>query len=373
VKENSGEVGRAVPSAPGSAPAGDAARWGQRALPDNIKSEEELDEVLTRPSAALREFIRTVSSPLLILGAGGKMGPTLAVRAKRAAEVEKHPLEVIAVSRFSDRKARQWLELQNIKTIACDLLDAAALRKVPEAANIIYLAGLKFGTAENPSATWAMNTIVPARVMERYAGARIVALSTGNVYPLTPTTRGGSTETDLLTPVGEYANAAVARERIFEFYSRQNKTPVALLRLFYAVELRYGLLVDIGRKVYGGEPIELANGFFNCIWQGDANDMAIRALSLASAPPGAWNLCRPEVFSVKAVASKLGDLLGRAPKISGVEAPTALFGNSAEVCTKLGTPSVPLDMMLPWIAHWVKQGGRNLAKPTHFEVRDGNY
>ena len=342
-------------------------------LPALIETEEQLDEVLTRPGAELVQFIRTVSSPLLILGAGGKMGPTLALRAKRAAEEAKHRLDVIAVSRFSDQKARKLLEAQNLKTISCDLLDASTLRKLPDATNIIYLVGLKFGTSENPSATWAMNTIVPARVMERYPDARIVALSTGNVYPLSPVTRGGSVETDPLTPLGEYANAAVARERIFEFYSRQNKTAVALLRLFYAVELRYGVLVDIARKVHGGEPIELANGFFNCIWQGDANDMTIRALSLTSAPPSAWNLCRPEVFSVKTVATKLGELLDRAPKFSGTEAPTALLGNSANVCAKLGNPTVSLNAMLQWIAHWVKQGGRNLAKPTHFEVRDGNY
>lgn len=343
------------------------------ALPAIIESEEQLDELLTRPNAALVEFIKSVSSPLLVLGAGGKMGPSLSILAKRAAEEAKHRLEVIAVSRFSDKNAQKALKLRGIKTISSDLLDSSAVRKLPDAANIIYLVGLKFGTAENPSATWAMNTIVPARVMERHPGVRVVALSTGNVYPLSAVTRGGSTENDRLTPLGEYANAAVARERIFEFYSRQNKTPVALLRLFYAVELRYGVLVDIARKVHSGEPIELSNGFFNCIWQGDANDMAIRALSLAAARPTAWNLCRPEMFSLKAIATRLGELLDRAPNFSATEAPTALLGNSDKLSAKLGGPSVPLDQMLRWIAHWVKQGGRNLGKPTHFEVRDGNY
>jgi len=265
------------------------------------------------------------------------------------------------------------LESQGIKAVSCDLLNSSAARKLPDAMNIIYLVGLKFGTAENPSATWAMNTIVPARVMERYPQARIVALSTGNVYPLSQVSRGGSIEIDPLTPLGEYANAAVARERIFEFYSRQNNTPAALLRLFYAVELRYGVLVDIARKVHSGEPIELANGYFNGIWQGDANDMAIRTLSLASSPPTVWNLCRPEMFSVKAVATRLGELLARTPKFSGSESPTALLGNPAPLCEKLGPPRVQLEQMLPWIANWVKLGGRNLGKPTHFEVRDGKY
>ena len=345
----------------------------ENALPAEINTEEQLDDVLTRPSAALRQFIKSVSSPLLVLGAGGKMGPSLSILAKRAAEDAKHRLQVIAVSRFSDKKARETLESGGIKTISCDLLESSAVRKLPDAANIIYLVGLKFGTAENPSATWAMNTIVPARVMERYHGARIVGLSTGNVYPLSQVSRGGSIETDPLTPLGEYPNAAVARERIFDFYSRQNKTAVSLLRLFYAVELRYGVVVDIARKVQSGEAIDLANGYFNCIWQGDANELAIRVLSLASSPPGAWNLCRPEMFSVRAVGTRLGKLLGRAPKLSGSEAPTALLGNCGKLCAKLGSPSVPLDQMLDWIAQWIKQGGRNIGKPTHFEVRDGNY
>src|SRR5207247_7050202 len=208
-------------------------------LPAGIDTAEQLDDVLTRPSAGRKQFIKSVSSPLLILGAGGKMGPSLSVLARRAAEEARHRLEVIAVSRFSNKKAREALESQGIKTISCDLLDSSAARTLPDAANIIYLVGLKFGTAENPSATWAMNTIVPARVMERYPGARIVALSTAHVYPLSQVSRGGSIEIDPLTPLGEYANAAVARERIFEFYSRQNNTSASLLRLFYAVELRY--------------------------------------------------------------------------------------------------------------------------------------
>jgi nucleoside-diphosphate-sugar epimerase len=218
-----------------------------------------------------------------------------------------------------------------------------------------------------------MNTIVPARVVERYPRSRIVALSTGNVYPLSEVSRDGSLETDPLTPLGEYANAAVGRERIFEFYSRDRATPVSLLRLFYAVELRYGILVDIARKVHAGEPIEMANGYFNCIWQGDANDLVLRTLSLVSSPPSAWNLCRPEIFSVRVIASRFGELLGRAPQLTGTEAPTALLGNSARLCAKLGPPSVPLETMLGWIALWVKQGGRNLGRPTHFDVRDGKY
>ncbi len=341
--------------------------------PEMLETEDQLDELLTRPGAALVEFIKTVSSPLLMLGAGGKMGPTLAVLARRAAEAAGHPLEVVAVSRYRDARARQWLEERGVKTMSCDLLHAQDLVRLPNSKHIVYLVGLKFGTSQNPAATWAMNTIVPARVAERFPHARIVALSTGNVYPLTEVSRGGAVETDPRTPLGEYANAAVGRERIFEFYSQRHHTPVALLRLFYAVELRYGVLVDIARKVQAGEALELANGYFNCIWQGDANDMVLRALSLTGAPPSVWNLCRPEVFSVRAVASRFGELLGRLPQFIGTEAPTALLGNASPICAKLGPPSLPVEKHLGWIAHWVKQGGRDLGRPTHFEVRDGGY
>ena len=341
--------------------------------PEKIQTEEQLDELLTRPSAALVEFIKTLSSPLVVLGAGGKMGPTLAVLAKRAADAANHPLKVIAVSRFNDTRVQQWLESHGVETKSCDLLAEDSLKQLPETENVIYLVGLKFGTAQNPAATWAMNTIVPARVEERYPRARIVALSTGNVYPLSEVSRGGSVETDRLTPLGEYANAAVGRERIFEFYSRSHNTPVTLLRLFYAVELRYGVLVDIARKVHADEPVELVNGYFNCIWQGDANDAVLRALSRASSPPTVWNLCRAEIFSVRDVASRFGELLDRPPLFVGTEAPTALLGDASRLCAKLGSPLVSLETMLRWIAHWVEKGGRNLGRPTHFEVRDGNY
>jgi nucleoside-diphosphate-sugar epimerase len=336
-----------------------------------IGTEQELEEVLTRPGAGLINFIKELSSPLLILGAGGKMGPTLCVLARRAAEAAGHRLDVVAVSRFSDDSARRWLEERGVKTASCDLLNS--LDRLPDALNIIYLVGLKFGTAQNPSATWAMNTLVPTRVCERYPRSRIVALSTGNVYPLSEVSRGGSVESDPLTPLGEYANAAVARERIFEFHSSRNGTDVALLRLFYAVELRYGVLVDLARKVLSGEPIPLANGSFNCIWQGDANEMILRSLALVTSPPAAFNLCRPEIFPVRQIAAQLGELLGRAPIFTGSESATALLGNPSRICATLGPPSTPLGTMLRWTAHWAKQGGRDLGRPTHFEVRDGNY
>lgn len=338
-----------------------------------IKSEEELDAVLTQPSPQLVKFIRGVSSPLVILGAGGKMGPTLAVLAKRAAQEAGHSLDVIAVSRFSGAGSRDWLERFNIRTIAADILDRSAVEALPDSENLIYLVGQKFGTQTDPSTTWAMNVVAPARVCERYPKARIVALSTGNVYPLSDVTAGGSVEDDPLTPIGEYANSAVGRERVFEFFSKRNGARVVMLRLFYAVELRYGALVDIAQKVIAGNPVDLTTGYFNCIWQGDANEMALRALELAASPMAARNLCRPEVFSVRNVATSLAALMGRDIRFTGVESDTALLGNASRICEELGRPPMEMNKMLDWIAPWVAAGGKNLGKPTHFETRDGRY
>jgi len=332
-----------------------------------------LEEVLTRPGTALIEFIKTISSPLLVLGAGGKMGPTLAVLARRAADAAGHPLEVVAVSRFNNDVSRHWLESRGVKTVSCDLLDAQAVSQLPDAQNIIYLVGLKFGTAQNPAATWVINTLVPSRICERYPRSRFVALSTGSVYPQSEVSRGGSVETDPLTPLGEYANAAVGRERIFEYYSRSQETAITLLRLFYAVELRYGVLADIARKVHARIPVALGNGSFNCIWQGDANEMILRALPLAAVPSNVWNLCRPEFFSTRDIAMRFGEILGCAPIFSGVESGNALLGNSARLCSTLNSPATPMQAILCWTAQWVKQGGHDLGRPTHFEVRDGKY
>jgi len=342
-------------------------------LPERLETEAELDELLTRPRPVLVGFVRTLSSPLVVLGAGGKMGPTLAVLARRAAEAARHPLEVVAVSRFGDGKARAWLEERGVQTRSCDLLDREQVSRLPESENVVYLVGLKFGTSEDPASTWAVNTLVPALVVERYGQARIAALSTGNVYPLSSIAGGGARESHPLTPLGEYSNAAVARERIFEFASRRKGARLALLRLFYACELRYGVLLDLARKVHRGESVDLANGRFNCIWQGDANEMALRALALASSPPSSWNLCRPEVHSVRDVAVALGRLLHCEPHFLGVEAETALIGDASRIRDALGTPAVELETMLRWVAHWVSIGGRELGKPTHFEVRDGRY
>jgi uncharacterized protein YbjT (DUF2867 family) len=338
-----------------------------------IHDESELDDWLTRPRPELVDFIRTLPSPLLILGAGGKMGPTLAVLARRAAELAGHPLEIIAVSRFSAPAARRWLEDRGVSTVSADMLERDAVGKLPDAANVIYLVGLKFGTRENPSLTWAANTLAPAHVAERYATSRLVALSTGNVYPLVPVNSGGAGEEHALTPPGEYPNAAVARERIFEYFSRRGGPRVAQLRLSYAVELRYGVLADIARLVAAGEPVDVTPGHFNCIWQGDANEMVLRALDLAASPPAVFNLTGPAILSVREVATRFSELLDCPLRLVGAEADTALLSNTERLRRALGPVRTGIDDVIRLTAAWVKAGGRSLNKPTHFEVRDGAY
>jgi nucleoside-diphosphate-sugar epimerase len=277
------------------------------------------------------------------------------------------------VSRFNDLSARDWLESRGVRTISCDLLDPDAVKNLPDTENIIYLVGLKFGTSDTPALTWAINTIVPTNVMTHYKAARVVALSTGNVYPLGNVKDGGSRENSALTPLGEYPNSAVARERLFEFHSPRQKTPVVLVRLFYAVELRYGVLVDIARKVFERKPVNLENGYVTCIWQGDANSMILRSLPLAQSPPAVVNLCRPEIFSVRELARRFSRCFGIEPIFEGTETSTALLGNAQKICDALGPPATSVDQMIEWIAQWVKMGGRYLHKPTHFEVRSGVY
>jgi nucleoside-diphosphate-sugar epimerase len=341
-------------------------------LPECITSEEQLNDVLTRPDERLVRFISTLSSPLLILGAGGKMGPTLAVLARRAVEVAGTGQKVIAVSRYSDQRVRKWIENQGVLTLSADLLDRSTLTNLPDSENIIYLVGWKFGTTDNPARTWAVNTLIPGIVAERYPQARIAALSSGNVYPMAPASGSGSVESDPLTPLGEYANSCVARERIFEFYAQQNSTPITLVRLSYALDLRYGVLVDIAQKVYNGESVDVRMGYANGIWQGDANAMIIRSLGLASNPATALNLTAHR-FSVREVAQVFGSMLNRPVVIEGTEHPDALLSDLTKLHACLGKPPTSLEVIIHWTAYWIMQQGRLLDKPTHFETRNGVY
>jgi nucleoside-diphosphate-sugar epimerase len=342
-------------------------------LPETIRTEEELLDVMTRPKPVLVEFMQTLSSPLVILGAGGKMGPSLAVLARRAADAADLNLEIIAVSRFSDGRARDYLEARGVRTINADLMDRHAFKSLPDTDNLLYMVGLKFGTSSNPVRTWATNTLVPAFTAERYSQSRIVALSTGNVYPLVSVEGSGSQETDPLTPMGEYSNTCVARERLFEYYSELNSTPMVLLRLSFALDLRYGVLVDIAQKVYQGEPVNVSMSHINCIWQGDANEMIIRSLALAAVPPVPLNLVGGDHYSIRQTALHFGELLGKEVLFTGTEARTAFLSDNSRLRSTLGEPSTPIETVMRWTAAWVRSEGRLLNKPTHFEVRDGGY
>jgi nucleoside-diphosphate-sugar epimerase len=280
---------------------------------------------------------------------------------------------VTAVARFTDEDAEKKLIDSGVETIRCNLLDRDSVRALPDAPNVIYMAGQKFGTSDDPSRTWAMNTIAPALAAEKYAESRIVAFSTGCVYPFVSVESGGSLESEPLEPLGEYANSCVARERIFEYYSRHNRTPVTLLRLNYAIDLLYGVLTDVATKVACGQPIDLTTGFVNVIWQGDANAIAIRCLDIAESPPRALNVTGPETVSIRWLATEFGERFGRQPVFTGSEGDTALLNDAGESIRLFGEPSVTLDMMIDWTANWIKRGGRLLNKPTHYEARDGRF
>ena len=336
-------------------------------------SESDLLDHLTQPSEALVEFMATLDGPLVVLGAGGKMGPTLCVRAQRAVKAASSSTQVIAISRFSDKKQQAWLKSEGVKTIPCDLMDREAVRKLPEAWHVIYLVGMKFGTQANPALTWAVNALIPDYVCDRYKAAQIVALSTGNVYPLSRVAHAGSVESDALVPLGEYANACVARERIFEYKAQQHELAVVSIRLNYAIDLRYGILVDLAQKILTGNPVDLTMGYFNCIWQGDANDMILRSLPFATTPASALNLTGLEIHSVRETAQKLGHLMNKPVKFTGAESDTALLNNSTKAHQLLGHHPVSMDQMLQWTATWVQSGNPTLNKPTHFQVRDGTF
>lgn len=343
-------------------------------MPDPAPTTEaELEERLSRPTAGLLDTLRRHSGDLIILGAGGKMGPTLARMARRGLDAVGSNARVIAVSRFRDPAVAAGLGADGIEVIAADLLDPVALAALPDADNVIFMAGQKFGTLGNPAETWAMNAIVPARAAERFAGHRTVVFSTGNVYPLTPAAGGGPTESTPPGPIGEYAMSCLARERIFEHAAFAYRTPVAIVRLNYAIDLRYGVLLDTARRVLAGQPVPLAMGFVNVIWQGDANARALQCLDLAASPADVLNLTGPETISVRWLAGRFGELLGKSPVFQEVEAPDALLSNAARSIAQFGTPEVSLEEMIDWTAYWLTSGGRLIGKPTRFEVRDGRF
>ena len=340
------------------------------ATSDVPRDEDDLDERLSRPTPALSALLGAVVGDIVVLGAGGKMGPSLARMARRADPARR----VIAVSRWTNRHAADALEAHGLETHGADLLSPRELAALPDVPNVVFMAGQKFGTTGNPATTWAMNAAVPAFVAERYAGARTVVFSTGNVYPLTPPEGGGSRESDPPAPVGEYAFSCLARERLFTAAAARHRTPVAIVRLNYAHDLRYGVLTDLALRIARGEPIDLAMGFVNVIWQGDANAFALAALTAAATPePFLVNVAGPAVHRVADLARALGARLGVEPVFVGAEGTDALLSDASRMRTILDHTLLPVDTLLDWVAAWVRAGGPLLGKPTGFERRDGRF
>ena len=336
-------------------------------------TEEKLNDLLSAPSDALVQDMAKLQGDLMILGAGGKMGPTLCVLAKRAVEKSGVSRRVIAVSRFSDPIAVQLLHDNGVETISCDLTDRDQLAALPDVENIIFMAGVKFGTTGNESYTWHMNAAVPAFVADRFRGARIVVFSSGNVYPIVPIASGGCRECDPVGPIGEYTQSVLARERVFEHAAKQYGTKVLIYRLNFAVDLRYGVLYDMAQRILAGEPIALDTPVLNCIWQGSANEMALRSLLHAQSPANIMNITGPEIVSVRAAARQLGEYLGKEPIFSGHEGTDAYLNNAERAMEAFGYPAVPIHTLIRWQAEWIMDGGRGLNKPTHFEERKGSY
>lgn len=338
-----------------------------------IESVEQLGDMLSEPTAGVVETLGWLNGDIVILGAGGKMGPSLSRMARRASDVAGSGRKVIAVSRFSSEGEAERLNAAGVETIRCDLLDTRQLNSLPDVPNVIFMAGMKFGTSGQASLTWAMNSYLPGLVCEKYSGSRMVAFSTGNVYGLTPVVRGGSQEGDEPNPSGEYAMSALGRERVFEHFSRTRGMQTATIRLNYAVEMRYGVLVDLARKVWTGEAVDVSMGAFNAIWQADANAMTLQAFRQASSPPFVINVAGPETMSVRRTCELFGEMMGREPAFAGQEATDALLSNGQLGHQLYGYPRVSARQMMEWIVEWVMRGGESLDKPTHFEEREGKF
>jgi nucleoside-diphosphate-sugar epimerase len=310
---------------------------------------------------------------IILLGVGGKMGPAMARLAREATDMASVRRRIIGVSRFSEPRTRAVLEAEGIETVAADLLNEAHLASLPDAPNVLYLAGTKFGTTGKEPYTWAMNAYLPGRVAERYKNSRIVAFSTGNVYPFSPVEKGGSTEDDATGPVGEYGQSCLGRERIFQYFSSGNNTPMLIYRLNYAIDLRYGVLLDIAKSVKEQRPIDLTTGFVNVIWQGDADEIAIRSLLHCEVPAKIVNVTGPETISVKWLAEQFGNKFGKGPLFVNEAMPTTLLSNASLAHKLFGYPRVTLPQMIDLTAAWVLQGGKTLDKPTHFQEREGKF
>jgi nucleoside-diphosphate-sugar epimerase len=336
-------------------------------------AERQLLQDISEPDDAVIETMARLSGDLLLLGAGGKIGHGLALMARRALQTAGTTNRVIAVSRFGDRQIQRSFEDDGITTIACDLTDREAIEALPEASDVIYLVGQKFGTsAGNEATTWLMNAYLPGVVAQRWPNSRLAVYSSGNVYPFSGVTTNGPTEDAPVAPLGEYAQSVLGRERVFEYFSRAHGTKVATIRLNYAQEPRYGVLVDIARKVAAGEALDVTSGHANVVWASDVNAVTLRSLDIAASPPRIINLAGPKI-SVRQVATKFAQRLGKTPCFTGTEANTALLADGSYCWQTFGPPKVNLDEMIERIAAWLTAGHQTWEKPTHYEVRSGRF
>ncbi|MGH9163854.1 MAG: NAD-dependent epimerase/dehydratase family protein [Vicinamibacteraceae bacterium] len=342
-------------------------------LLDHFVTEEDLEDRLSRPNEADIECCRRLDGDLLVLGAGGKMGPSLVRRIVRALAAAGVSRRVYAVSRFPSRGGRQALDAAGATTVVCDLLEPDNVASLPDCPNVLFLAGRKFGSTDNTALTWAINTVVPVNVAQRFRSSRLVVFSTGNVYPFVPISSGGSVETDEPAPRGEYAQSCLGRERVFEHFSHRFGTPTLLFRLNYAVDLRYGALVDVARAVEANQPVDCTVSHLNAIWQGDASSYAIRALEGCTAPPRVLNVSGPETLSVTELAAFFGRRFGVRPVFRGEPSGQALLTNASACHEWLGPPEVTAGELIDAVAAWLERGGRTLDKPTRFEVTDGAF
>ena len=341
--------------------------------PVYVKDVEQLEELLSHPSADVIDDLKKTDGDFIVLGAGGKMGPSLSVMIRRALQAAGEDRKVYAVSRFSSQELVNYLTAKGIETIKGDLLDREFLQSLPKAQNVIYMAGMKFGSTQKASMTWALNTLLPALVAETFHDSRIISFSTGNVYPFVPVSSGGCDETFAPAPIGEYAQSCLGRERMFEYFSHRYHTPGVIIRLNYAVELRYGVLVDIALNVKQNAAIDVEMGYCNVIWQGDANAMILRSLLLAESPPKIMNITGPEIVSVRWIARQFGEKFNVTPQFVGQEADTFLLNNASQAHKLFGYPHITIQHMIDWIADWIERDMPLLNKPTHFQVRNGKF
>ena len=338
-------------------------------LPARLETVAELDELLSRPSPGLVAFMRELDGDLMVVGAGGKIGPTMARLAKRAVDAAGVRKRVIAV----DVAPLEALAAAGIETIRCDLMDLDAVARLPKPRNIVYMIGRKFGSTGAESLTWAINCIVAYHAARAFQGCRVAGFSTGCVYPVMHLSSGGASEQTAAEPVGEYAQSCLGRERMWDYFADQGKLDVVHIRLNYAVECRYGVLYDVGSKVWAGEPVDVTTGYANVIWQGDACNQILQALALAAHPGAVLNVTGPETFSIRQVAQQFGRLMDRQPTFSGVENGQGYLNNASLANGRFGNPSVPLSRIVEYTAQWLMAGGENLGKPTHFETQNGKY